>query len=181
MPSTPSNCISWFQWFVKRSDARQSCAGVATLRQSSLTQTDGRFTSHPLGFGKNYHFFVAATGNTLVLLLRCVSNWQPFQKLKLINATGRSTSTPSNCISWFQWFVKRSDARQSCAGVATLRQSSLTQTDGRFTSHPLGFGKNYHFFVAATGNTPVLLLRCVSNWQPFQKLKLINATGRSTR
>ena len=25
------------------------------------------------------------------------------------------------------------------------------------------------------------LLRCVSNWQPFLKLKLINATGRSTR
>ena len=37
------------------------------------------------------------------------------------------TSTPSNCILLFQWFVKRSDARQGCAGVATLRQSSLTQ------------------------------------------------------
>ena len=81
----------------------------------------------------------------------------------------RKPSTPSNCILWFQWFVKRSVARQACAGVATLRQSSLTQTDGRFTSHPLGFRKDCHFFVTATGNTPVLLHRCVSNWQPFQK------------
>ena len=73
------------------------------------------------------------------------------------------TSTPSNCILWFQWFVKRSDARQTCAGVATLRQSSLTMTDGRFTSHPLGSRQNDDFCVTAARHTPVCLYHCALN------------------
>ena len=73
------------------------------------------------------------------------------------------TSTPSNCTLWFQWFIKRSVARQACAGVATLRQSSLTQTDGRFTSHPLGSRQNDDFFVTDVRHTPVCLHTCVLN------------------